>query len=108
MKSLETAELEMKYLKSQKDPPTPESFWKHQVLPIKLLCHQKLFFLVLKCKTVIYSCRKAQTGSSEFCKWEGNCRNIWNVSGNIENDREYSDEEEYGREDEDSMDKLLE
>lgn len=43
----------------------------------------------------------------ELCKCDGHCQNIWNVGGNFENDDEYSDEKEYGSEDEDDADNLL-
>ena len=33
-------------------------------------------------------------------EFEGDCRNIWNVGGNIENDDKYFEEEEYWTEDE--------
>ena len=54
------------------------------------------------------SCAKSQIVCLEFCKCEGDCWNIWLVSGNIENDDKYSDEEEYSSEYEDDTDNLLE
>ena len=33
-------------------------------------------------------------------EFEGDCRNIWNVGGNIENDDKYFEEEQYWTEDE--------
>ena len=65
-------------------------------------------FLVSECKTTACSCAKSQIRCSEFCKCEGDYQNIWNVVGNIENDDEYSDEEEYRSEGEDDMGNLLE
>ena len=55
-----------------------------------------------------WSCAKSQIVCLEFCKCERYCWNIWVVSGNIENDDKYSDEEEYSSKDEDDTDNLLE
>ena len=55
-----------------------------------------------------WSCAKSQIVYLEFCKCERYCWNIWVVSGNIENDDKYSDEEEYSSKDEDDTDNLLE
>lgn len=51
---------------------------------------------------------KSKIECSELCKCDGDCQNLWNVGRNIENDDEYSDEEEYWSEDEDAMGNLLE
>ena len=54
------------------------------------------------------SCAKSHIVCLEFCKCEGDCRNICDIGGNIENDEKYSDEKEYGSKDEDDADNLLE
>ena len=43
LKSVKITEVKMKYFQGQKNPLMPESFCKHQLLPVKVLCHQKLF-----------------------------------------------------------------
>ena len=65
-------------------------------------------FFVSKCRIMACSCAKSQIGCSELCNCEGDSWNIWKICGNIENDDEYSDEEEYESEDEDGVDNLLE
>ena len=65
-------------------------------------------FLYSKCKTMACSGVKSQLGCLEFCKCERDCRNKWNVSGNIENDVKYSDGKEHGSEHKDVTDNLLE
>ena len=54
MKSVKITEVKMKYFKGQKNPPMPESFCKHQVLPLKILCHQKLSFQKSQCDSLSF------------------------------------------------------
>ena len=66
-------------------------------------------FLVSKYNTMVCSCEKSQIECLEFCKCEGDFGK--NVSSTkvrtlVENDDEYSDEEEYGSEDEDDTENL--
>ena len=55
-------------------------------------------FLLSKWEAMACSFPKSQIGCSQFCKCE-RLRNKWNIDGSIENNEEYSDEEEYGSED---------